>query len=57
MKLNQSEVVEFIKTHLKEFGGEMTQTDIAKRFGCSSPRISQMAKAIRSAQPETPAEA
>ena len=56
MKLNQAEVVEYIKTNLKEFGGQMTQTDIAKQYQVSSPRISQMVKKLRPVSQEVASE-
>lgn len=48
MKLTSKEAVEYVEKNLKEFGGEMTQSQIAKEIELTPGRVCQIAKSIRS---------
>lgn len=48
MKLTSKEAVEYVEKNLKEFGGEMTQSQIAKEIEKTPGRVCQIAKSIRS---------
>ena len=47
MKLKGKEAVEYVKTNLKEFGGVMSQTQIAKEIEKTAGRVSQIVKSLR----------